>query len=271
MPIAEGALIKSSTRPEIWLIEGGKRRWIPDAPTLVSRWTWEQVKVLSDDEVNAIPLGAPYPSVLGGREWPEGSLVKGSGPEIYVIRSGQRHWIPDESTFTASGFDWNKIQVISDPELNAIPVGPALPHAARLVVDLDTFLGAGHYMTTHASLLTSSGHIDARTRTRTITWFGGYHGAVVLLFADSNDDTIGQSSFHRYGVDGTVVGTSDRTDYWPEEIGSELAQRTTTITAFHSWAPDTLKDIVGKAVDTVRPVLDVYKDVQPIGGGKTSG
>jgi hypothetical protein len=272
MPAAEGDVIKSQARPEIYLVEGGKRRWIPDAPTLQSRWTFEQVVILPQEEVDSIPLGEPLPSVLGARVWPEGSLVQGPNVHIYVIEDGLRRHIPDPETFSAMGFDWSRVMAISEVELNAIPLGRPLPHAQRLTVDFDNFLGAGHYMTTHAALLTSTGHINAQTRTRTITWFGGFRGAVVLAFGDANGDTIGQSEFHMFGVDGTVIGQSDRTDYWPEDIPVALAQRTTTITAFHTWQPKTLEQLVQRAVALAEPILETGKKFTAlgIGGSKTS-
>lgn len=54
----------------------------------------------------------------------DGVLLKGSRPEVYVIRGGQKCWIPDPATFKAKGYDWNKIVVIPDEELKRIPEGP---------------------------------------------------------------------------------------------------------------------------------------------------
>lgn len=55
--------------------------------------------------------------------YPDGTLLKGSGPEIYVIEAGRRRWIACCITFDAKGYDWNKINFISDQDLNAIPLG----------------------------------------------------------------------------------------------------------------------------------------------------
>lgn len=54
----------------------------------------------------------------------DGVLLKGSRPEVYVIQGGRRSWIPDPATFKAKGYDWNKIVVIPDEELERIPRGP---------------------------------------------------------------------------------------------------------------------------------------------------
>ena len=60
MPYSEGDLVKGQSTPAIYLVDGGQRRWIPDAATLESRWSWGDVRTLPDAEVDAIPMGAPY-------------------------------------------------------------------------------------------------------------------------------------------------------------------------------------------------------------------
>jgi hypothetical protein len=60
--VAEGDLIKAPDHPAVFLVEGGVRRWIPDEPTLLSRWTWDQVKIVSEETIDAIPLGPDLPT-----------------------------------------------------------------------------------------------------------------------------------------------------------------------------------------------------------------
>ena len=62
---------------------------------------------------------------------PDGSVVKGSGPQVYLIKGGQRCEIPDPETFENMGFNWNRIQVIPDATLNMIPLGQAIPSKAK--------------------------------------------------------------------------------------------------------------------------------------------
>ncbi len=57
----------------------------------------------------------------------EGSLVQGSGPQVYIIRAGQRCWIPDMETFTSMGLNAASVRRITDAQLAAIPLGPTLP------------------------------------------------------------------------------------------------------------------------------------------------
>ena len=63
-----------------------------------------------------------------------GLLLKGSGPEVFLVIDGQRRWIPDAATFDALGLDWEAVRVVSDQQLNSYPRGqdyPSLP--GRLV------------------------------------------------------------------------------------------------------------------------------------------
>lgn len=77
------------------------------------------------------PLGTPEIEQSQGRlplpGYRDGVLVKGSRPEVFVIQGGRKCWIPDPATFKAMGYDWNKIIVIPDSELERIPRGPDIP------------------------------------------------------------------------------------------------------------------------------------------------
>lgn len=58
--------------------------------------------------------------------FPDGYIVKGSEPTVYVITEGKRRAIPDESTFLSYGYSWNDIIVIDNTVLNAHPLGLSL-------------------------------------------------------------------------------------------------------------------------------------------------
>lgn len=55
----EGYLVKGSGA-EVYLIEGGKRRWVTTAAAFADRgYRWDQVHFVSDTDLEAIPLGDP--------------------------------------------------------------------------------------------------------------------------------------------------------------------------------------------------------------------
>src|SRR5262245_36234782 len=209
----------------------------------------------------------------------DGSSSKGSfsplEPRLYVVRQGMRYPITDSRSFRETGFDPSVVKVIPDAELEKIPVARRLGLAPgeQIVLDLDLFLGAGHYMTTWGVLRKTDGgaHIDATTRTRTITMFGGFHGGVNIIYSDAQGFPVGMSDTQSYGVDGTWIGRSDRTDYWSQDLPQDWATRVTKITINQFWNPWSLQDAVRKLVDNVRPIVEVAQAVISLGGGtKTS-
>src|SRR5438876_262417 len=62
--------------------------------------------------------------------YPDGTLLKASGPEVARMEGGQRRWIPDPATFTCMGLDWGAIQTIADSVWNQIPQGAPYPSRA---------------------------------------------------------------------------------------------------------------------------------------------
>jgi hypothetical protein len=204
----------------------------------------------------------------------DGSSGRGASglalPKVYVVRGGHRHVIRDARAFRKAGYDRLAVQIIPDAELEKLPLAEEarLTPGGELILDLDSFLGAGHYMTTHGVLRKT---VEPTTRTRTITMFGGFHGGVNMVYSDAAGFPVGMSATQRFGVDGTWIGRSDRTDYWSEELTEDQSTRTTTITLFHFWQPDQLDDVVRRAVDAAKPLVQLIKDVVSIGGsGKSS-
>ena len=125
-------------------------------------------------------------------------------------------------------------------------------------------------MTTHG-VLHRSGHIDAQTRTRSVSWFCGYHSGVYLLFGDAAGSTIGSSTMHVFGVDGAWMGRSDRTDYWSEDIDPDVSARTRTLAVAHTRAPQVLQRTVERAIAGWWPIADVAAEVKrTIGDAKST-
>jgi len=196
-------------------------------------------------------------------------------PRIFAIRDGQRYPVTDFLAFREAGYDPATVQVIADEELEKLPlIQPRLGPGEQIVLDLDSFLGAGHYMTTWGVMRkTDSGaHVDATTRTRTITMFGGFRGGVNMVYADANGFPVGMSATQAYGVDGTWIGRSDRTDYWSQDLPADWANRTTSLTIFHFWDPWKLQDQVGKLVAIAKPLVEIVAAIVALGGqAKTGG
>jgi len=185
----------------------------------------------------------------------EGTLVTGLGDgQAYLVRNGERQLITNVSALFQLGVtDPRAIQhkSLAQDELERIPLSSTNPIATltqTLQVDSgDVFLGAGHYMHTWGAVSTG-GQIAMNTRTRTITMFGGFHGSVTMIFGDVNSAPTYQTQTYRYGVDGTWIGRSDRTDAWWEQMSADEFSRTTQLAIFHAWAPDSFQTILDRWV-----------------------
>ncbi|QUG87083.1 hypothetical protein [Bacillus nitratireducens] len=133
-------------------------------------------------------------------------------------------------------------------------------------VHVDSFLGAGHYMTTDETL-SADGVINAFTRTRSVTWFGGFTGGVQVLMVDDNGVVIGTTSQRRYGVDGTKIGRSDRTEQWNETIDPSIFNRTVKLAVIHAWTPKvSIAQIIAVAIDAGRTIWELLEELNKKGG-----
>lgn len=53
----------------------------------------------------------------------DGALVKGNGPEVYVLEHGLKRWIPSTLIFKNLFYDWGRIKIVPDDVLNGFPLG----------------------------------------------------------------------------------------------------------------------------------------------------
>jgi hypothetical protein len=86
---------------------------------------------------------------------------------------------------------------------------------------------------------------------------GGFHGAVSLILYNSNGKEIGFTEPARFGVDGYLIGISDRTDRWTRNIDPPVAKQVTYVQVVHSWSPDSLKTILTKCLNAATTIAGV--------------
>jgi len=117
----DGTLVKGSG-PPVYVIKGGLRRHIPNVATFDARgFNWASVISLPDSSVLAIPAGNPLPDVLA-----DGSLIRGSGPAVYVMQGDGRRWVNNPDVMTACAYGWDAIQTLTNSVLLAVPEFGAL-------------------------------------------------------------------------------------------------------------------------------------------------
>lgn len=125
-----GTLLRASSSPRVYLLEEGKKRWVTSPTAFLSRgFRWNRiVTVFSDSEMVSYPAG----SNLQARP---GTLLKGSGPAVYVTDytagSWQKRWITTPTAFQSLGFQWEAIFTVSDAELSSYTDGLSLSNVSQ--------------------------------------------------------------------------------------------------------------------------------------------
>jgi hypothetical protein len=269
----DNILVRQRDRSEIWWIQSGMRCWVPDSETVGSKGGWQAVKVLPVGQTIDNPIGPIVQSVVT-QAWADGTLIAAwPEPRVYVMQGGKKNWITSSQVFTAYGYNWNQIRVISSVEMNAIPEGPPdygpTPGAVPPELNVNTgrqFLNAGHYMETNAKFTRADGVVAGGTTTETITLLGGFHGGVYGILADAGGVPVpgGQSPLYRYGVDGTLIGNSKRTDGWSFPSNPTQAVNVHSLSIFQIWAPDQFLIIMGRWAQAGQTVAQLAQQVGTI-------
>jgi len=113
---SDKSLIKDS-QGKVYFIENGRKRWVSSGQLFkVLGYQWSKVKDKTKEYIDTILEGGPM-------SYPSGSLVKGSGPTVYLIENGLKREILSGQIFTKLGYQWNKILSVSDEELARYPAG----------------------------------------------------------------------------------------------------------------------------------------------------
>ena len=118
----DGTLLRLENDGKVFVVEGGKKRWITDVATFLSRgYDWKDVVEVEAGEMSLYPEGELLKAEVA--LMPDGTLVRGDGDKVYVIDGGKRRHIVDAETFNACGYDWSKITRVSERDLAMYAVG----------------------------------------------------------------------------------------------------------------------------------------------------
>jgi hypothetical protein len=148
-PTAPSPFIRSTSASDVYFLQSGAARLVPDAATLNYLAQGKVVRTLSNADFQAIPKGAPLPSRADGTILH--ALVPGGMRllETYLMQGGLRRTIPDTATLSALEKTFGQPRVATVADLNAIPAGVAMPSRA----DGTVYQGSG---TAFAYVLTNA-------------------------------------------------------------------------------------------------------------------
>lgn len=110
--LADGTLVKSRNRPEIYLIDSGKRHHITSASLFKKLgFNLSQVKVLSDRELMGYGAGEPL-------TYDDGTLLGVKKDEkVYLIKNGKKRHIISSKAFKQNGFKEKDILWVPEEEI----------------------------------------------------------------------------------------------------------------------------------------------------------
>lgn len=118
----DGSLLRSTASPMVYLIEGGKKRWVITSAVFVSNgYKWEDIILVLPKELSPYPDGENISMSYNIK--PGGSLIKGSRPEVYLVENNSKRWITSADVFISNGYKWENIIVVENYELNGYSDG----------------------------------------------------------------------------------------------------------------------------------------------------
>ncbi len=106
----DGTLIKTTSSLAIYLLNGHKH-WIPNMSVFNSQFDVSDIVYISNAEMNGYSSGTRV-------RRPDGTLIRGSGPAIYVIEHGAKRHISSWSIFVNLGYTTSMVKKISNSGLS---------------------------------------------------------------------------------------------------------------------------------------------------------
>jgi hypothetical protein len=85
--------------------------------------------------------------------------------------------------------------------------------------------------------INSNGDLNANTRTWTDNSLVGFNGGVFIGITDSFETIIWRTDLKTYGVDGKLIGKSDRTEVWQDVVPSSIFMRARGYVIVHEHTP----------------------------------
>jgi len=118
-----GAIVKTNSAPEVYLLdmsEGVKyKRHIISPEVFNLYFRWQDIAVIDDLEMNSYAAGSDY-------RFQDGSLLKGTGPEIYLISYGKKRHFTSPDAYLNRGHNFSQYVSVLDLELTNYATGKDL-------------------------------------------------------------------------------------------------------------------------------------------------
>ncbi|HEB01513.1 MAG TPA: hypothetical protein ENI16_00765 [Candidatus Portnoybacteria bacterium] len=123
----DGILIKGSASA-VYILEAGMKRPFTSGQ-LFGRlgYQWSKIVQASDDELKEYSLGQAM-------AYPDKTLVRGSGPGVYLLENGQKRIFSSAELFENLGYQWGNILEVDDKELALYSDGNQINYPTDTIV-----------------------------------------------------------------------------------------------------------------------------------------
>ncbi|HRW09664.1 MAG TPA: glycosyltransferase family 2 protein [Caldilineaceae bacterium] len=116
-------LLRGTEQTTYIMEEGRKRPFVTAAVFETLGYRWENVVTLDDAHLRRMPTGKPVTAL---DRHPDGTLLRGGDPTVYLLRGGRRCPIPSIQVFQSWGYQWEQVVEIDDAFLVRYPLGEPL-------------------------------------------------------------------------------------------------------------------------------------------------
>lgn len=127
----EGLLAKSSDSPIVYAISDGQKRAIASAQVFERLgYRWANIWNIPSSQLNMHLTGDV---IDNASTHPSGTLIKGSGPDVYYIENGEKKHVPSVEIFE-SRFKWTQVVETGDSEIDGYAAGSVVLFREGLLV-----------------------------------------------------------------------------------------------------------------------------------------
>jgi hypothetical protein len=120
---SDGMVLHSESSGKVYLVSGGQRHWVPGPAVAEALGIVCLIGNQDDSSIDAIPLGPDMPALATK------VVQNAKTTEVFLLQCGKRRYVPDPQTIAALNLGPD-IRQLPPEQIQLIPLGPPLPHAA---------------------------------------------------------------------------------------------------------------------------------------------
>jgi hypothetical protein len=110
--LADGALLRDQDKPEVWVMCGGARFWVPSSQEFAAMgYDWARVQVVPPGTAGRIPT-VPQDGTIFKERTP---------PEVYFVYSKRKYHVPNPDTFECMRLDWARVRTLPNDSAARVP------------------------------------------------------------------------------------------------------------------------------------------------------